>query len=283
MNEPEARADFRRLVRPRHDAIPLFEAALCLARVEYPEVTPDSCETELSALAGRVRARLVLPDGREERRVAGAAAALRSVLHDEADFRGNAADYYDPDNSYLNRVLARRVGIPITLSILYLEVAQRAGIEASGVSFPGHFLIQLRRGNARAVLDPFHTGRTVSTTRMLALLKERFGPDARLLPEHLEPVAPRAILTRMLNNLKGIYARRQDQARTLRSIEMLLDLQPDHPAERRDRGLVLMQLDRDVEALRELEWYLALTPPPDDGESIQAAVEELRLRLARWN
>ena len=265
------------------ESFPLFAAALCLARVERPDLSPDACEPDLARLTERVRARLQGPDGRLERRVAGAAGALRAVLHDEAGFRGNVGNYYDPDNSDMQRVLERRVGIPISLCVVYLEVARRAGIPASGVSLPGHFLIQIRRGNARQILDPFHAGRGVTTPQLTALLRERYGPEARLHPEHLDPVSPRLILVRMLNNLKGIFARRQDHARTLRAVEMILDLLPDPPAERRDRGLLLMQLERDVEALAELEWYLARIPPPDDVVSIRAAVEELRLRLARWN
>lgn len=283
MTEAAVRDEFRSLVALPEEALPLFAAAFCLARVEAPELPPDACEAELDDMAGRVRARLSLPDGRAERRIAPAAAALRGVLHDEAGLRGHAADYYDPANSDLHQVLRRKLGIPISLSVLYLEVARRAGLEATGIGFPGHFLVQLRRGNARALLDPFHGGREVTTPMLVALLRGRYGAEARLHPEHLEPVPKRLILVRMLNNLKGIHARRQDPARALRTVEMILDIQPDNPAERRDRGLLLMQLEQDAEALAELSWYAERTPSPDDAPAVLAALEELRLRLARWN
>jgi regulator of sirC expression with transglutaminase-like and TPR domain len=215
------RARLAALARGPDAEIPLAEGALLIAAEEYPGLDVPGWLARLDALGDRAGARIGA--GMD---VEAAAGALGRLLFDEEGFRGNAEDYYDPRNSFLNEVLARRLGIPITLSLVYLEVAARAGVRGQGVGFPGHFLVRLeRRGDAR-LLDPFHGGRLLDDAGCRRLLKRVRGEAARLDPRHLEPVTTRQILVRMLNNLAEIYRTRRDFGRALAALERILLLDP---------------------------------------------------------
>ena len=256
------------LARPR---IPLDEAALLIAAEEYRDLDPRPTLEALDALAARVAADV--GDLRPPLRVLQ---SLRAVLRAEG-FQGNEKEYYDPRNSFLNEVVTRRLGIPITLSILTSEAARRVGLERQGVGFPGHFLV---RCPAQAGLpgdvyvDAFNgwelLGAEECTARFRAVLHGRTF-DRSLL----DPVDERHILTRLLHNLKRIYVERGDDVRTLWVVDRLLQVTPDDLSERRDRGLVSARLGGTAAAARDLEAYLAGSPRATDVAEIKALLREL--------
>ena len=221
-------------------------------------------------------------DGERVRERADApVAALNHFVFNELGFAGNAEHYYDPRNSFLNEVLDRKLGIPITLSVVYLEVAARVGFAVQGVGFPGHFLVKHVAGDRTVFVDPFNGGELLSADDLAARHRSR-APDKDLDPQLLAAASPRQILTRMLHNLKRIYAEQRDDARTLWVIDRLLLLAPEDPAERRDHGLVAARLGGASAAVADLEAYLAAAPGAADEREIRALVARLRTSAGRW-
>jgi regulator of sirC expression with transglutaminase-like and TPR domain len=210
--------------------------------------------------------------------------AMKVVLFREEGFRANEADYYDPRNSFLNEVLDRRLGIPITLSILYVEVARRVGLELLGVGFPGHFLVKCPAVGATPDLfiDPFNGGDVLAATecvaRFQAVLKGRdFDPS------FLDPVDTRHILIRMLHNLKKIYVEQGDDVRALWVIDRLLLVQPGNLEERRDRGLLSARLGGTKAAVNDLEAYLEGAPLASDAKEVASLLQDLKRRTSWLN
>jgi regulator of sirC expression with transglutaminase-like and TPR domain len=231
--EPGPRARLRALAREPEDPAALAEAALWIAAEEYAGLDVPAYLRRLVALGVAARER-VTPGMDAD----GCAGALGRLLFEEEGFRGNAEDYYDPRNSFLNEVLDRRLGIPITLSVVYMAVAGQAGVTARGIGLPGHFLVRLERGAGARLLDPFHGGVVLSEADCAARLRQLYGDRARLDPAHLEPVTTQQILGRMLANLKGIYMGQRDWGRALAAVERILLLRPGDPAELRDLGAI---------------------------------------------
>lgn len=247
------------------DEIPLAGAALVLARDEYPTLDLRRYAAEMAELA-RPLAGCVGCDPLDTVR------AINRVIYDERGFAGNQADFYDPRNSYLNEVLDRRLGIPITLALLQIDLASRVGLPMRGVSFPGHFLVSLPLDEGLLVLDPFHRGRSIGLDELKARAKPHLGddePGEEQISALLSPASNRAILARMLRNLKTLYTEREDYARALRCADRLLLLEPDQPVELRDRGLLYLELGHYAGALRDLGRYLESSPPPADAEKIR--------------
>jgi regulator of sirC expression with transglutaminase-like and TPR domain len=265
--ESAARRRFADLVARRD--VPLAEAALAIAEEEYPRLDAGRYLGELDALARQVLARAAGHDPASMLR------ALRTVLFAEAGFRGNADDYYDPRNSFLNEVMERRVGIPITLSVVYLDVAARAGFPAQGVSFPGHFLVKHVTAGREVFVDAFDGGELLSADDLRARHRAR-ASGHELDPRALEGVAAQQILARMLHNLKRIYAERGDDARALWVVDRLLLLSPDDPVERRDHGLLAARLGGVNAAIADLEAYLAAAPDAADAGEVRTLVDQLR-------
>ncbi|HVE81919.1 MAG TPA: tetratricopeptide repeat protein, partial [Myxococcales bacterium] len=269
----------RELLLKALDAEPprLDGAALAIAALEYPEVDLRWCERSLGVLAERVRS-LRAGDGPLE-----GVQALRSVLADEEGYRGNHDDYQDPDNSFLNRLLERKVGLPITLSVLYLEVARRARVPLFGVSFPGHFLVAIELDEDRKlVLDPFNSGDLLTEAGCEDLLR-RVAPQVKFTPAMLVPATVRAISYRMLNNLKKIYLDRGDGDRALGVVDLMLTLAPDHPGELRARANILSALGAYRAALRDVERCLELSPDAPDHDSLVMTAKALRQRVELLN
>ena len=270
-----ARRRFAALIaRP---VIPLAEAALAIAEEEYPGLPAPEYLDRLGALAEQVEAKLA---GRTD--AASKLRSLRGVLFAEGGFRGNADQYYDPRNSYLNEVLDRRLGIPITLSILYMEVASRVGLPVDGVAFPGHFLVKHVAGDREIFIDPYHGGELLSADDCAARYRAA-SPGRELDPRALDGVTPRQILSRMLHNLKKIYVETGDDVRALWVVDRLLMLSPSDPGERRDRGLVEARLGGAAAALSDLEAYLASAPSAPDADEVRALVAQLRGRTQLLN
>ncbi|MBA3948668.1 MAG: tetratricopeptide repeat protein [Acidobacteria bacterium] len=279
-------------------AISLTEAALEIARLEYPRLDSSSTREALARLGERAAARvetLGVPGGAPRDRVR----ALNDVLYDEAGFEGDREHYDDVRNSCLNAVVARRRGIPITLALVYMDIAARAGLTVRGVSFPGHFLVRCdgEGHHDDLILDPFTGGVELSETDCRRILMNHMGDDAVFGRALLEPAPPKAIVERMLTNLKRLYVRQQAFADARRATDLLLALDPSAADERRDRGLLSFHLGDMPAALRDLEQYLqeqrlfdSLTPnqtsepsEPSEPDRIWEHVKTLRRRVASFN
>lgn len=275
---PPCRLVFARLVSRPDPAIDLAEAALLIAKEEYPELEVARYLARLDDLAEALRDG-VGGDGDPQRLIA----RLGEYLFREQGFRGNTADYYDPRNSFLNQVLDRRLGIPITLSTVYMEVGRRLGVRLHGVGMPGHFLVKYIGPDEEIVIDPFHGGTVLSPADCQRLLDRLSGGKLRFEPRFLSALTTRQILARMLTNLKQIYVNRQAYAKALGVVERLLILDPQAAAEIRDRGLLSCQLNRYAEAMADLEQYLKLAPAAEDAGVIREHLRSLRQRVASMN
>ncbi len=247
--ESPARTRFQTLLE--EPVLRLDEAALALAAEEYPGLDPAGYLLRLDELADLVLRRTPSPI-----RSATLLRSLRDVLFVEEGYKGNEKSYYDPRNSYLNEVLDRRLGIPISLSLLFMEVARRVGLPLEGVGFPGHFLVKLRPELGPEVfIDPYNGGELLSAEECVARFKN-VAHGREFDERYLQGVAPRQILGRMLHNLKRIYVEQGDDVRAFWVIDRLLLLKPDDIDEVRDRGVVEARLGLKPAAARDLAGYL---------------------------
>jgi regulator of sirC expression with transglutaminase-like and TPR domain len=254
----------------------LAQVALHLARDEYPTLDVEGSLAELGAMARDARPYLrgPLPE-----RVRG----LCRYLFHEMGFRGNARDYYDPRNSYLNAVLERRTGIPITLSAVTIAVGRRAGLEVVGVGLPGHFIAKAVEGGAEVLIDPFHGGRVLTKADCENLVRQVTGVPFEASPLALAPAPVGLIVQRMLNNLKAIYLGREDWGRSARVLERLRQLSPHDAGLRRDLGVCLFRHGWPGKAVDHLQAYLDAVPEADDAGTITEVLNSARQRLAEWN
>jgi regulator of sirC expression with transglutaminase-like and TPR domain len=261
--------------RPEH-RINVAEAALIFARELQSGVDVPHYMNKIDALAGQVRERLSRAAGPEM-----ACLALSRFLFDELEYRGNAKHYHDPLNSYLNEVIDRRLGIPITLVTLYIEVGRRAGLPLCGVGFPGHFLA--RHTGAGTIIDCFGGGRILSRADCTALLREIYGSKAKFDARYLVPARPRETIVRMLSNLKFSYIRGEAYDESLRVIHLIDAVWPNLAENIRDRGLVELALEQFPIALRDLQEYARLAPKAPDREEIFKRIQQLKRALAKLN
>ena len=275
---PPCRLAFAQLVRQPETAIDLAEATLLIAKEEYPDLDVPAYLARFDDMGADVRT-LAGPIQDPRCLIAG----LSEYLFQRLGFRGNADNYYDPKNSFLNEVLDRRIGIPITLSAVYLEVARRIGLRVHGVGMPGHFLVKYVGRCEEIVIDPFGGGRIVSSEDCQQILDRVFDGKRRFEPSMLAMVGTRHILNRMLTNLKVIYFNNEEYEKALSVVERLLILHPQNACEIRDRGLLSCQLRRYADAIVDLERYLRLAPEANDAETIREHLRTLRQRAAALN
>jgi regulator of sirC expression with transglutaminase-like and TPR domain len=260
------------------DEIDLARAALLVAAEEYAGLDTAHYLAELDRLASAVRQQLV-GEVAADRQIAG----LNALLFGEEGFRGNGTHYYDPRNSYLNEVLDRRLGIPITLSLIYVEVGQRAGIPLCGVGLPAHFIVAYDAPQpARLLIDPFNCGRMLSLADCEQMLQQAHGGSMRLQPAHLAPSAPRDVLVRLLTNLKLAYQRQGDLVRALRSSEQISVVSAS-PHELRERGMLRFRLADFPGAEVDLLRYLEFEPDAPDADAVRKQLELIRELHARRN
>jgi regulator of sirC expression with transglutaminase-like and TPR domain len=253
------------------DPVPLDEAALAIALEEYPDLDVDEILARLDGLAGRVAAHLHGP-----RRAAALLRGLREVLAVEEGLRGNDDAYYDPRNSFLNDVLDRKLGIPISLSLVYMEVGRRAGISLQGVALPGHFLAKyVSPSGSEVFVDAYHGGEVLSADECVARFRARSG-GRDLDRRWLAGATPRQILVRMLQNLRRVYAERKDDVRTFWVLDRILIAAPGQLAALRDRGLAAARLGGASAARRDLEAYLARVPDSSDAPEVRRVLASLR-------
>ena len=271
---------FASLVR-QDDSIPLFEAALSIAQDADPDLDLAATLAEMDELAARLHQR-VAPDGSSVQKLR----LLNHFFYRELGFAGNINDYYNPDNSYLHKVLQTRRGIPISLAVVYMELAQQIGLNVRGISFPGHFLMKMSVQSGDIVLDPLN-GASLSREE----LEERLDPylEPRLfsapipLTFYLHPAHPRDMLVRMLRNLKSLYVEQAQWRQFLDVQERLVILLPDEISERRDRGLAFANLECPQAALEDLEAYLSERPYAEDAAELRDKLPELRDACRRLN
>ena len=267
-----ARDEFTRLVEGAGET-PLAEAALWIA-AEDRSVDVAANLAKLDALAEAARPAVEAADG-----FRGRVEALNRFLFAEQGFAGSREDYYDARNSFLDDVLSRRTGIPITLCIVYVEVAQRLGFDAAGVGFPGHFLAVLR-GEEEILIDAFE-GAIVDEHECERRLRATMGRDAHFDPELLAPATTHEILLRMLNNLKQIHFQKEEWEAALACCDRMLALFPELPLELRDRGLLYQRLECYSAALPDLERFLELAPDHQSAHGVRSALEALRQKASR--
>jgi len=247
----------------------LGRAAALLAAAEQTAVSADDILAALDDLASRIR----IPPG------AGAYEAIARINHrlfTELGFTGDREDYYAPHNSFLDKVIERRRGLPILLSVVYLEVARRVNVAVQGVGFPGHFIVspEPQDGEPRFYVDPFHGGAIRRRDQLLVRLEEMQLPKERT-DDFLAPTTNRQILLRMTYNLKGSYVRRRRTRDALRQIDQILALAPERVEEQRDRGLLLIELRELEQAAQALRLYLDARPDADDAEPLAHLLTEL--------
>ena len=252
--------------------IPLLSAALLIAKDEYPSLSLADYEARLDQFANELR-------GPFEKAADNGArlSLLNRFLFAEMGFAGDEIDYFDPRNNYLNDVLDRRLGNPISLAVVQLSLAQRLGLPLNGVSFPGHFLVSMPMEDGIVVLDPFHRGRMLDLPELRRRARQELSTrsvDDQRLATLLEPADHRAIVIRMLHNLKVSYERREAWDKALRCTDRLVTVNPNSVADLRDRGLLYLRLEHYGAAATDLKRYLALAPHADDREEINAQVSQ---------
>lgn len=270
--------DWKLFGEARDEEIPLFRAALLIARDEYPELDlgyyEELCESWRQTIAPQVE--------RAESPI-GALQALNRFLFEELGFSGNDDDYYDPRNSYINDVFERRLGIPISLGVVQMEIARRLGLTLEGIAFPGHFLVRMPVQGGLMVLDPFQRGRSLDVDELRQRAQPHVGNteigDQQLL-KLLDPASHRAILTRMLRNLRSVYVERDDLERAVRCADRLLTVDPSLAMEYRERARLYQAIGYNKGVVEDLRRYLALAPDADDAPGARQALIDAQREAA---
>jgi len=272
---PPTALDYFASLVAEDESLPLLETAVAVAQHDYPRLDVQATLAEIDTLAARLSRRLAADAAPMQR-----LRLLNRFFFQELGFSGNVNDYYDPRNSYVHCVLETRRGIPITLALLYVELANQVGLDACGISFPGHFLAKVHMPQGEIVIDPF-TGQSMSRDALDALLVPyrrrgaRSGHGEAPLGSFLQPARPREVIARMLRNLKEVFRSSQDAARLLGIAERLVILLPEAWEERRDRGLVHAALGARFPAMADLAGYLEHAPDAPDRPAIRKRLAEL--------
>jgi regulator of sirC expression with transglutaminase-like and TPR domain len=275
---PDTNVAFREQLKRPDGQIDLLRAALLIAADSYPGLDVEGYVARVDDWAAQLRRQIPADAGTETllRR-------LNHFLFRILGFKGNTEDYYDPRNSFLNEVLDRRRGIPISLAVVYLEFAQRLDLAVRGVSFPGHFLVKLPHGGGEIVLDPYHRGVSLGEEELKRRLGEVFDSQIEDLSPFLQAASKRDILVRILSNLKGIYQQQGDAEQALQVVSKILLVNPTLTEQYRDRGLLLNALECYHAALKDLKTYLRARPEADDAEVVRKLVFGLQEDHSRIN
>ena len=268
--------DFRQAVDRPQDQIDLGRAALTMVSCDCPGLDVDGYIGKMDRIAAAVERRL--GDDAESYRMI---ATLNYVLFQEFGFRGNRDHYFDPKNSFLNEVIDRKLGIPISLSLLYMEIARRVGFHLDGVGFPGHFLTRVSQTEEEIIIDPFNAGEIKSRAGLDEMLHGLYGGRIAYRDEFLQAVTKQQLLTRMLANLKAIYLNEGDLEKSLSVVERLLILDPAGAGHMRDRGLIYLKLECFNQARADLETYLSLKPDAEDAAEVRAELARLARQLTQ--
>lgn len=261
------------------EKIDLLRGALLIAETEYPRLRPELYIGKIDELA--VRAQSLLPDGPD---AAQTIQVMNQVLFAEEKLRGNNEDYYDPRNSFLNDVLERKLGIPITLAVVYMEVARRIGFPLFGVGMPGHFLLKHYDVDGRQTLiDCFASGKILSASDCQRRLNEIYSGQLTLQPDFLGAIPRRQILMRMLNNLRSVYLTRRNFRKALQIVDLILAIYPRSPEDVKQRAVLLHELGAASRALQDFDLYLKMSPEASDADEIRQITLSIRRKLATLN
>jgi regulator of sirC expression with transglutaminase-like and TPR domain len=266
MNDETTLPAWTTLAEADDEQLPLLGCALLIARDEYPDLDVAGCLAQVEAHAASLRPVVDALDDAPLKMQ-----AINRRLFEELGYAGNHDEYYDPRNSYLNMVLNRRLGNPISLAVIQMEVARRLGVPLDGISFPGHFLVRLPVGDGMLVMDPFNRGRPLGTEELRRRAKPHFGdevPDDALF-DILSPAPNRAILMRILRNLHALYVGNGDWARAVRCMDRVLSLLPDNAEALRDRGTGYAEMGHVAGAARDLGEYLQRWPDAGDADEVR--------------
>jgi regulator of sirC expression with transglutaminase-like and TPR domain len=269
--------EFERLAAGEQN-VEIARVALEFACDAYPELDIQTYLERIRQLAARVRDRF--GPGASARDIVG---QINWVLFVEEKMRGDEESYGDPRNSYLNEVLDRGLGIPISLSTVYAAVARQAGVAMSGANLPYHFMLRIDEAGSTWFVDPFHGGAVYNLESCTRVISRLAGQPVVLADSAIEPCSPQVVVTRMLRNLKAIYVKTQDLASLLPVERRLAALNPNSPEELRDFAVLCLKAECHGEAIDPLEAYLQLTPTPDDADEIRELLAVVRRQVARWN
>ncbi len=269
MEQREVWTQFDRIVGEPDEEIDLGRAALLIAATEYSRLNLDRELFKLDGIAEGIAGRM------DDDTPLYQLNTLSEYLFDELKFAGNHTNYHDPRNSFLNDVIERRLGIPITLSLLYLEVGKRLGVPLLGIGMPGHFIVR-HRDEFDVFVDPFHGGILLSEDECAERLKQVTQGSLAWSPEFLEPVSSREFIARMLRNLKVVYLQRRNYERVLATIDRVIALQPEAAVEFRDRGVVNYRLGNYEDALEDLGAYVASGKGVSDGATVMRLIDQIR-------
>lgn len=265
------RSQFADLVQGPEDHIDVVEAALLIARTAFPDLISSQYTELLDCWADRLRSRLDASPSAGE-----ILSNLNRILFDEEGFQGNQENYYDPQNSFLNRVLELKLGIPITLSLVYGEVGRRAGFPVHGIALPGHFIVGLLHASGTLYVDPFNRGEVLTENECCDRIEAGFGPEAAADTGWKVPAGKKMILKRMLRNLKGIYRQLNQEQQFFEMLQWILAVDPKATDELKERGLLYEAMGNNVSAIKDLERYLETAPAATDREMIEAKIKLLR-------
>ena len=263
------------------DQVNLAEAALVIAAEEYPDLDIGAYLDRIADMAARLRRRL-----RQDITPTETLIALNHYLFEELGFTGNGAEYYDPRNSFLNQVIDRKLGIPITLSLVYMEIGRRVGLALHGVSFPGHFLVKCIVRDGALVLDPYAKGASLGIEdlqRRASQLHNGIEPAPEAVESMIVAASNKEILARMLRNLKGIFLHQNDMMKALSAADRIISIFPETAAEYRDRGRIYLNLECCRAALADFRRYLLLDPGAGDAGVIRQQLAELQQLASRLN
>ncbi|MBI3073562.1 MAG: tetratricopeptide repeat protein [Deltaproteobacteria bacterium] len=268
----------RELARDDDDEINLARVALIIAAEEYPNLDITGTIRQLDDMALEIADRVA-----EESDPHAIIGILNWYLFEVQGFEGNESDYFDPRNNYLNEVLARHTGIPLTLSIAYMEVAARVGFQVEGVGFPGHFLVKHETEDGDILIDPFNKGELLDEDDCRKRLESMFGGNVEYTPRMLESATRRSMVARLLLNLKEIYLKANDFPRALAQVARLLLVTPDDAEEVRDRGMISYRLECYSAAVADLSRYLEMQPQAGDAKEIRETLRVLWQLESRLN
>jgi regulator of sirC expression with transglutaminase-like and TPR domain len=274
----KAQQTFREIAALDESVFPLDRAALSLGLEEYPGLHMNDYLRKLDSLAARVEVLIG-----EDRSVSTLVEGIKEILFVQEALKPNQEDYYDPRNSYINDVLDRKVGIPISLSVIFIEVARRLDFPVQGVGFPGHFLVKVHENEKELLIDVFNRGKIITLKECQELLDQIYGGSVTTQPSFLQAMSRKSIISRMLFNLKAIYYQREEYYKALAMVERILMLNPGTPSEIRDRGLLYMQTSLFAKALADLNYYLETAPSPDDTSYIEGHIQTLHKIIAASN
>ena len=267
---------FLQLASLSDDRISLTHGALLIAKAAYPDIDESIYLARLDRLASDVKCEMETDIGAE-----AITARINHILFEKEKLRGNREKYYDPDNSFLNRVLDRKTGIPITLCLVYIEVAGRLGLDVRGIGLPGHFIAALYHSAGKIFIDPFNRGEIRSVDDCLDIVRTYTGEDVAPDLRWLQPVSRKEILVRMLRNLKLIYAKQDNDVMLFKMIHWILTLQPGSPAELSERAQLYENMGNPTRAIKDWERCISIINNHEGVNKIRARIDILKNKRSR--